>query len=265
MSQSLCTDLVGGVLTLRLNRPGQMNALDSELIAALGDEIASASLNRDVRVLLLTGSGSAFCAGADLDEARGLSKDPKDFETWLYSWKKTFSRLETIGKPTLAVVDGWALAGGLELALACDIVIASESSRLGDVHIRHGLVPGGGGTVRLPDAVGRRVARWLMFTGAIITAREAMGIGLVQAVFSDDEFNVKVQELAAGISRASAPALAFMKEMTRVGGDTSDLLSAEIDQGVLILCGIDAKEGLESFVGKRTPRFSEAPLSVELP
>ncbi|WP_214109369.1 enoyl-CoA hydratase/isomerase family protein [Acrocarpospora catenulata] len=252
-------ELRDGVLLLTMRRPAQMNALSSELLAALGSALTDAVADPAVRILHLTGSGRAFCAGADLTEAAELTTDPASFRRWLLLWKQVFQAIGETRKPVVALLNGLTLAGGLELALACDFILASSSARVGDVHANYGLVPGGGGTQRLPDAVGTRYARWLMYTGAILTAEEAHRVGLVQQVFSDETFVEDTWAMGAAMARRSATGLGFMKRMTapaRVNGPGLDL---ELEGAVHVVTGVDGREGLAAFREKRVPRFTARP------
>jgi enoyl-CoA hydratase/carnithine racemase len=252
---SLTRERIGSVEWWTLDRPEKMNALDSGLIAGLIDAAAAARADAGIRVVVLTGSGSAFSAGADLDEARSALADRAGFKRMLESWRVAFRELELLPLPVLAAIDGVALAGGLELALSCDVIIASSRSRMGDAHIRYGLVPGGGGTQRLADAVGTRAARWLMYSGALLDAEAAQRLGLVQQVLPAEGFRDELQRLAAGIAERSSTALGFMKRMTRRG--VSDLeLQAELEGAVDIVSGPDARAGLDAFIAGATPVFS---------
>lgn len=255
MSESVTSDREAGVVRLTIRRPEQMNAISTGVVDDLQRHLADIAARPDDRVVVLTGAGRAFCAGADLIEAEGLIGDPAAFRRWLLSWREAFRALETCPKPVIAAVQGLALAGGLELALSCDVIVASDRATLGDVHARYGLVPGGGGSQRLPDAVGTRRARWLMYTGATLTAAEAADWGLVQQVFPADGFEARVAELAAAMAARSQPSLAFMKRTTasRLVDDRG--LDLEIEAAVHVLAGPDAVEGLAAFREKREPAF----------
>lgn len=246
----------GAVLRLVLNRPDDMNALSSGLVRELGAALEAVEHDPGVRIVVLTGAGKAFCAGADLKEARIASVEPERMTAWLSEWRQTFRRLEELPKPVIAAINGLALAGGLELALACDVLVASRTAKIGDVHIRYGLVPGGGGSQRLPSAVGSRWARWLMYTGAILDAEQALHIGLVQAVLDGDRFEDEVRELAATMAARSAAALAFMKRMTAPSIPKSGY-DRELAGSVELVMGPDAREGFAAFVEKREPRFNQ--------
>ena len=204
---------------------------------------------------LSQGPGLVFSAGADLDEVRVTLRTRPAMETLLDAWRSTFEQIERLRKPVIAGLNGITLAGGLELALSCDAIIATESARVGDAHIAYGLVPGGGGSQRLPRAIGVRAARWLMYTGGVVSAAQAESLGLVQQVIADDDWPVKSLELCQSIATRSAPALAFMKAHTMDQRVTSDGLTLEFLAAISVLQAEDAQEGLDAFVSKRPPLF----------
>jgi enoyl-CoA hydratase/carnithine racemase len=255
MTSTLRIERDGAVARVWLDRPEVRNALNGTLIRELAATFGALAVEPDVRAIVLGGSGKAFCAGADLAEAQRVTADPAAFRAWATSWRDAFGALETLDKPVIAAVQGVALAGGLELVLACDVVIASSAARFGDVHIRSGLVPGGGGSQRLPEAIGTRRARWLMYSGEIIDAAEAERIGLVQHVLPAEDFHETALDLATAIANRSAPALAFMKQLSRPKHVTQDGLDHEIEAAVGVVIGADAQEGIDAFLNKRTPHF----------
>ena len=245
----------GRVLELRLNRPGHLNALSSAVIDALGRAVLIATDDAAVAAVLVTANGRAFSAGADLIEARERLASPAVFREGLDAWRRAFRDLERCPKPVIAIVDGLAIAGGLELALSCDVIVASDRAKFGDGHITYGLVPGGGGTRRLPDALGTRAARWLMYTGATVDAHTALALGLVQHVVPHGELEQWTVDFAETLSTRSAPALAFMKSMTASGQVTDERLEHEVEAAVHVVTGPDAQEGLAAFEQKRAPAF----------
>ena len=259
MSDVILTERRGGALLITLNRPDQMNALSSELVRGLGTALREAGSDDEVRVVLITGAGRAFCAGADLIEARTVTESAAAFRDWLILWRDTFAGIERLPKPVIAVLNGLTLAGGLELALACDFIVARRGAKVGDVHANYGLVPGGGGTQRLPDAIGTRAARWLMSTGEILPAEKAESLGLVQQVFADDTFMDDVWALAATMATRSAPGLAFMKRLSSSPRVDDRGLDLEIDGAAHLIVGPDAREGLAAFGEKRAPHFTQPP------
>jgi enoyl-CoA hydratase/carnithine racemase len=256
MSDVLLRDKTDGVLRITLNRPEQKNALDSALISALALALADADRDDGVRVIVMSGAGDAFCAGADLKEVEVAARDSATFRTWLRGWTDTFRAAETCSKPVIAAVNGVAVAGGLELALASDVIVASDRARFCDAHIRHGLVPGGGGTQRLPAAIGTRWARWMMYTGVTLDAAQAAAIGLVQLVVPAEQFETEIDDLARTMASRSAVALSFMKRMTASKMVSVDMLEMEAEVAAHLVAGPDAREGLIAFKEKRAPVFS---------
>lgn len=245
----------GRVLELRLNRPDHLNALSGAVIDALGDAVGQAADDATIAAVMVTANGRAFSAGADLIEARQQLGKPATFRDVLDRWRRAFRNLEHCPKPVIAVVDGLAIAGGLELALSCDVIVASDRAKFGDGHITYGLVPGGGGTRRLPDALGTRAARWLMYTGATVDAHTALSLGLVQHVVPHGELEQWTVDFVETLSTRSASALAFMKAMTASGRITDERLEHEVAAAVHLVTGADAQEGLAAFEQKRTPTF----------
>jgi enoyl-CoA hydratase len=248
---------IDGVEWWTLNRPDKMNALSSGLIDELAAAAGAVRADRTARVVVVTGAGSSFSAGADLEEALAVAGDAARFSALLGTWRAAFRELELLPLPVLAAVNGVAIAGGLELALACDLILASSDARIGDGHIRYGLVPGGGGSQRLPNAVGVRAARWLMYTGALLDAESARRLGLVQHVLHAEGFRTEVQAIAAAMAARSSAALASMKRMTRPR-PVSDLdLQAELEEAARVVAGPDAQAGLQAFVAGQKPVFSQ--------
>jgi len=259
MPENIDVRMSDRTLWITLDRPDQMNALNRELVSELADALREAESDHAVHVIVITGAGRAFCAGADLLEAQQNLTDMARFREGLLTWRDAFALMETVTKPVIGAVNGVALAGGLELALACDVMVASSQAKLGDVHARYGLVPGGGGSQRLPDAVGTRWARWLMYTGAVLTADEALNIGLVQAVYPHEQFMEQVGELARTMSLRSGPGLAFMKRMSTSPRVTPAGIERELEAAVNLISGPDAQEGLAAFAAKREPSFGAGP------
>jgi len=253
---SLKCERSGAVGWWLLDRPDQMNALSADLVADIATAARDARTDTSLRVIVITGSGRAFSAGADLREARAALERPSAFAALLSSWRATFRELELLPLPVIAAVNGVALAGGLELALACDLVIASSSARIGDGHIRYGLVPGGGGSQRLMDAIGARAARWLMYSGELLDAETALGLGLVQKVVPSGTFREEVQSIAEAMAARSSTALAFMKRMTRRRSVSDIDLQAELEGAVSVVTGQDARAGLAAFVAGEEPVFA---------
>jgi enoyl-CoA hydratase len=238
----------------RLNRPEAMHAVSTGLIEGL-DVAVQAARDPDVGAMMIWAQGPTFCAGADLVEANTLTERAQDFRGWITRWRTTFASFELLEKPVVAAVQGLAVAGGIEMVLACDVIVASTAARFGDLHIRTGLVPGGGGSQRLPEAIGTRRARWLMYSGEILDAAEAERLGLVQKLLPEDGFHEAAWGVVDRIANNSPAALAFMKRLSRPGSISDDALEYGVESAVNVVMGPDAQEGIDAFVNKRKPAF----------
>ncbi len=251
-------DVRSGTAWITINRPDALNALSLEVFRELGDALADARSDEGIRVVVLTGAGRAFCAGADLkDFGAGSSDFVKATQQFLYEAGAVFDALEALPKPVIAAVNGLALAGGLELVLCCDLVIAAESARLGDAHGNFGLIPGGGGSIRLPRRIGPTLAKYLMFTGESLSASELVAAGLVTRVVPDTELADEVSALADRIASKSPLAVRRMKQLVDDGMEQSvrtgvrlELLAMEAHAH-----SYDLAEGLAAFSEKRVPNF----------
>jgi enoyl-CoA hydratase len=242
-----------GVAIVTVDRREALNALDEETLTELRDRLAELAGDADVRALVLTGAGDrAFVAGADIKAMSAMDSDQA--RAWGDLGHETALLLETMPKPTIAAVNGFALGGGCELALACDVRYASTVAKLGQPEVSIGIIPGWGGTQRLPRVVGIGVARELIFTGRMVDADEALRIGLVNAVFSPEELMSKALELARSLAAKSPLVLAAIKETTSrtFHGD----LGAEAEAFADLFGSEDQREGMAAFIEKREPRFS---------
>jgi len=241
---------------ITLNRPQALNALSFSLIADLGsvlDEVAQT----DARALLITGAGEkAFCAGADIKELTGRSMAEQKRGGEL--GQATFAKLERLPMPSIAIINGYAFGGGLELALACTLRIATRSAKMGLPEIKLGLIPGYGGTQRLPRAVGEGRAMDMILTGRTIDAEEAYRIGLVQRLVEGDALAQGVA-YARELSGYSLPVLAFAREAVgrALATPVSEGLRIEADLSTLAFQTKDAAEGMAAFIEKRKPRFND--------
>ncbi|MET0450401.1 MAG: enoyl-CoA hydratase/isomerase family protein [Mycobacterium sp.] len=253
----------GGALWLTLNRSQRLNGLAPEMIDGLSAALDIAEIDTGIRVVVLTAQGSTFCAGADLKYLRMLADLPaaKTAELQhqlLEAMGDLLNRMERLAQPVVAAVNGLALAGGLELALACDFIIAARSARFGDAHANYGLVPGGGGSVRLPRRVGPATARFLMYSGATVPAEDLLHTDLIARVVEDDELNSVVEELVSQLVAKSALGLQTMKRLVFDSLDASlaDGLRMELDAAREHSLSADMAEGLAAFAAKRSPQFS---------
>ncbi|MCF8105026.1 MAG: enoyl-CoA hydratase/isomerase family protein [Desulfohalobiaceae bacterium] len=245
-----------GVMTLTLNRPEVMNSFNFDLLRALWEAIKALRFRSDIRVVVITGAGEkAFSAGADLKERVGLSEvQVKEFITTI---RDLFSEVENLNKPVIAAVNGIALGGGTELALAGDIRMASENATMGLTETRLAIIPGGGGTQRLPRLIGRSKAKELIFTGRRVDAREALELGLVNRVCPQAELLAECQKMAAMICETGPLAVAQAKYAINKGMET-DLntgLAIESNAYWLTIPSQDRLEGLAAFREKRKPVY----------
>jgi enoyl-CoA hydratase len=243
-----------GVALVTIDRQDALNALDLASLSELRDRLVDVSGDESTRVVILTGAGEkAFVAGADIKYMSGLDVD--DAKAWGALGHETGRLLETMPKPTIAAVNGFALGGGCELALACDIRYAASKAKLGQPEVNLGIIPGWGGTQRLARVCGLGIAKELIFTGRLVDADEALRIGLVNAVH--DPVLEKAQETAALLATKSPVSLRLMKELANraLGGDHAANLEAEGEGFGELFSTQDAKEGLTAFVEKRQPEF----------
>jgi enoyl-CoA hydratase len=226
-------------------------------LTALRDRLRDLAADERTRVVVLTGAGEkAFAAGADIKYMSGLG--PKEAKEWGALGHEVGRLLETMPKPTIAAVNGFALGGGCELALACDIRYAASSAKLGQPEINLGIIPGWGGTQRLARIAGIGFAKELIFTGRIVAADEALSRGLVQAVFDPGELREKTLELGRLLASKSPLALAAAKEAVNRAfqGEHAENLGREAEVFGDLFESDDAREGLAAFVEKREPRFT---------
>jgi enoyl-CoA hydratase len=242
------------VAVLTVDRQDALNALDVATLTELRDRLQEVAEDGDVRAVILTGAGErAFVAGADIKYMSGLGVEQA--KAWGALGHDAGRLLETMPKPTIAAVNGFALGGGCELALACDIRYAASAAKLGQPEVNLGIIPGWGGTQRLARVCGLGVAKELIFTGRVVDADEALRIGLVNAVH--DPVLDKARETAALLASKSPVALRVMKDLANraLGGDHAANLEAEGDTFGELFSSDDAKEGMTAFVEKREPVF----------
>jgi enoyl-CoA hydratase len=246
----------GGMATITINRPQAMNALNEETIPEILSRLQDAEKDENVRVIVITGAGEkAFCAGLDLKPMRDINVI-KAVETSKRGQKLTLA-IEELGKPVIAAINGYALGGGLELAMACDIRIASEKARIGQPEVNVGLIPGWGGTQRLPRLVGKGIAKELIFTGKMIDAKTAERIGLVNVVVPTDELMSTVEELAKVIMSKPPIAIRLAKELinSSIETDQGTGLVHEAEAFGILSSTEDYREGVSAFIEKRKPEY----------
>ena len=244
------------VCILTLNRPEVMNAFNFELLRRLKDAIEALRFKTDIRVVIIVGAGEkSFSAGADLKERRTLSDI--QVKEYIYTIRNLFTAIEMLNKPVIAAVNGIALGGGTELALACDIRIASTNASMGQTETRLAIIPGAGGTQRLPRLVGKGKAKELIFTGRRIGAEEALQIGLVNKICEPESLMEECKTMAAMICEAGPVAIEQAKYAINYGMET-DLhtgLAIESNAYWVTIPTEDRLEGLAAFREKRKPVY----------
>lgn len=245
-----------GVVTLTLNRPDVMNSLNFPLLRALLDQIESYRFRAEVRVIIITGSGEkAFCAGADLKERATLA--PEKVKEYIFTIRNLFTSIEQLNKAVIVAVNGIALGGGTEMALAGDIRIASENAVMGLTETRLAIIPGAGGTQRLPRLVGKGKAKELIFTGRRVGASEALEIGLVNKICPPQDLLEECYKMAAMICETGPIAIEQAKYAINHGYETDINTGLAIESNAYWVCipTEDRLEGLAAFEEKRKPMF----------
>lgn len=249
--QNIIFELEDGIAVLTFNRPDAMNALNNQTRAEFRDAIARVAENEEIKVLILTGSGKAFVAGSDIKELKGTTP------LAAHDINRLGALVENLEKPVIAAVNGFALGGGCEIVMGCDIIIASEKAKFGQPEINLGIIPGGGGTQRLPRLVGLCRAKELILTGDIIRADEADRIGLVNRVVPPEELMEAAKEIAQKIAAKSQATVRLAKGVINQGMqmDLEAGLNYEREIYSLCLTLADKEEGINAFIEKRKPAF----------
>ncbi|SKB81616.1 enoyl-CoA hydratase [Soonwooa buanensis] len=243
------------IAVITINRPQSLNALNKPVFTELSTALDSIANDKEVRAVILTGSGEkAFVAGADIKEfmdfdvvqAEALARDNQEM---------IFNKIENFNKPVIAAVNGFALGGGLELAMACHIRYASDNAKLGLPEVTLGLIPGYGGTQRLPKLVGKGIANEMIFTAKMVSAQRAKEIGLVNEVYSQEELLAKTTELAETIAKNSPMAIEKAIQAVNKSDDAQVGFEQEIKSFGELFGLEDKKEGVDAFLEKRKPNF----------
>lgn len=247
--------LNAGILTVTLNRPEKLNALNTDVLHALAELFVQAKNNPAVKGVLLTGTGKAFCAGADI--SRLAECDAQRGYEFACFGQAVFRQLETLGKPTVAAMNGYAFGGGCELAMAATIRIASNNAQMGQPEVKLGVIPGYGGTQRLARLVGKGRAMDLCLTGRFIDAQTALNWGLVTDVVAPEELIEKATQILNGIIAMAPLAVAGVMEVIDHGYDLSltDALHLEAIHFAKVCASEDKAEGVAAFLGKRNAIF----------
>jgi enoyl-CoA hydratase len=248
----------GPIATIILNRPDVLNALNSQLLEELKLALDELKQHRELKVCIMTGAGDkAFVAGADIKELSSL--DP--FGASAFSMKSDVikQKMDELGIPFIAAVKGYALGGGCELAMACDMIIASDDAKFGQPEINLGIIPGFGGTQRLTRLVGKGIAMELVLTGDIITAQQAKEIGLVNRVVPKEKLMDEVKAIASKIASKSKTAITMAKRAIDYGIETDIKTALEIERDAfaMLFSTEDHTEGLHAFIEKRKPVFKD--------
>jgi len=250
------SDLIPGIRQILFNRPEKLNALSTPLMRAFEAALDEAAADRAVRVIVLRGAGGkAFVAGADIAEYQGDKRDA--FIAYQLNSRRVFDRLERIGKPVICAIDGFALGGGFEIALCCDILILSDMAQLGLPEGRLGLCPGGGGTQRLLRSVGKYAASDLLLAGWRMSAERALALGIAADVVAPADMDEAILRRARACLKVAPLAAAEMKRLLREGMDAGIETAKSLEQEVLfrLYSTADGQEGIDAFLEKRDPQF----------
>lgn len=247
----------GGLAILELNHP-PVNALDLELIASVEESLDAITDDSGLRALMIRGSGGHFAAGADITAAKDMSTD--DFRSYISAIHRVFNRIEVLQLPTVAAIEGFAVGGGLELAMCCDVRVISESARVGLPELRLGLMPGAGGLQRLLPLLGKGRLLEMAYSARLMDAAEALRSGIVEVKFPDKDFLEHTEIFAQNLANGPLQAQKAVKACVLTGRDEGITagLQAEIDQVITVFATPDAKEGMAAFLEKRAPKFGQS-------
>jgi enoyl-CoA hydratase/carnithine racemase len=245
-----------GIGVLTLNRPDKLNALSGAMLDAFQATLDRVEADPDIRVLILTGAGDkAFAAGADIAGYKGRRE--KAFMDFQFAGRRLNDRLEAFPKPTIAAVNGYALGGGFEIVLCCDLIVVTTTARLGLPEGLLGLSPGGGGTQRLLRSLGRHVTAELLLTAWRMKGERAHALGLAAALCEPERLMETALDKARAMLKVAPLALTEMKRLVRLGADAALPTALALEQEVLfrLYCSEDGQEGIDAFLEKRTPQF----------
>ncbi len=257
MSETVILTQSDGVAVLTLNRPDMLNALNAELLGRLEAMLHSVQTDRSVRVIVVTGSGpKAFAAGADIGELH--AQDAYSGRLFAERGQRVFNLIEKLGKPVIAAVNGFALGGGCELAMACHMRFASDTAKFGQPEINLGIIPGYGGTQRLPRLVGAPKALELILSGDMVVAEDALALGLVNRIYPAADLLPSTMTFATALASKAPLALTACLEAVQIAGETSALEGLHIEASIFgRTCGTsDFKEGTDAFLQKRQATFT---------
>lgn len=255
--ENLLVELDNGTAIVTLNRPKALNALNSALMTEIGSVFSELNANPSVQVIIITGAGQkSFVAGADIKEMRMLNIE--EGRKWAEKSENTFLQIEEGAKPVIAAVNGYALGGGCEIAMACDIRIASENAKFGQPEVGLGIIPGFGGTQRLPRLIGAGMAKYMIYTANMISAEEALRVGLVQKVVSQEELLSEAKKIAQTIIAKSQSAVRFAKDAINRGVEMSIPNAMQYEALYFGTCfgSEDQMLGMNAFVNKEKAEFT---------
>ncbi len=254
MSDVVLAERRGAIGVIVLNRPDVLNAINDDVMRSLGEELGAFSADATVRVVIVTGRGRAFSAGADIRSIQSSSAAERD--DFMRRAHDMMNGIEAVPKPVIAAVNGVAAGGGFEMMLACDVSIAAASAVIGLTEIRYGFLPGGGGTQRLPRWVPAPVAKRLLWSGELLTAEQAMGLGLVAKVVKDADVLAEAELAATKLAERSPAALAEAKALVNAARERPlrEGLVAERAANVRLLSSPDAIAGIERFLKRGSRR-----------
>lgn len=258
--ETLQFEMRGDVAVITLNRPESLNALTLAVAGEFKSAVVEA-LSQGARAVVLTGAGRAFCAGGDLREMQKIASQNGRVEAFfdepLRELNDCIMLIRSTPLPFIAAVNGAASGGGCNLALACDLVIAAEGAKFNQAFIKIGLVPDCGGTFILPRLVGWRRATQLMMTGEVTTAQQALAMGMINAVVSDDQLIAQAMALAEGLAQAPTASIGRIKELLEASAKNDYVGQLELEREAQLKSGLtkDFKEGVTAFIEKRPPKF----------
>ena len=256
MSDHILLERNGAVANLIINRPEKLNAFTNDMLVAARERLLECDKDPEIRVVVIRGAGDrAFCTGADLAEL--ADSGPLDVRDSNRAWIDLFSTIESIGLPVVASVHGHCIAGGTELTLCCDLVVASDDAQFGLVEARVGVIPGAGASVRLTRWVGRAIAKEILMLGDPWPAADAFRVGLINRLVPRAELETATAELASALCQRSPLALKAAKRAVNIGGemDLDRGIEYALQEFALLFAAGDQKEGMRAFLEKRPPEF----------